>query len=436
MSFAFSGELIILCPFYCASCSFSSNVLTCLVLNEGFVFSSSGSGVIPLRCADSCKTCSQNNISLCTSCFKKRSLQSDGSCASCSDKKCLECSSSIDSCTSCTQGFALSSALACVACSENCITCTVAGAGGCDTCIDDFVTQNNLCSQCPAGCSVCDTSQPLTCLKCSKGKFMATDGTCNQCSLNCKKCTSTAVCVEGFDGFQVEGGVCVEPLGPPCTKSLGGVCTKCAASYTLVSGACVANVSSCTAANPCYYCPLTYYLSAGLCSSCPASTTCLSCNPTNTTNCLHCAKGYYLDQSYTCQACPSGCKICKSATYCQQPTGGYYLEYLFGLPTGNFLACSSLCANCYSDTNQCTSCPTGYTLISSKCQSNTYVTIKMVINPIGSWPTWGNYTLTYKRTFFGLRFYMFWQGFLGIFSFRSKPHRMRLHSCGFGSVIV
>lgn len=225
-------------------------------------------------------------------------------------------------------------------------------------------------------------------------------------------------------------------MDPPCLLTKGGLCTKCADKYILTSGACVVNVSLCTSAAPCYYCPLTYYLSSYSCLSCPTSNTCLSCDATNTSNCLQCIKGYYLDQSYACQACPTGCLICSSSTYCQRASSGYYLEYLFGSPSGNFLNCSSICSTCYSDASQCTSCPSGFTLKNSNCQSNSYVIFNIVINPLGAWSNWGTLSLSGKRYFFGLKFYVFWRGFLGIFGFQSKPHRMRLRSCQFGSIII
>lgn len=80
---------------------------------------------------------------------------------------------------------------------------------------------------------------------------------------------------------------------------------------------------------------------------------------TNSTVCLSCGSGYFLNSSSLCQACTdlTGCLVCKNSTTCLFCNTGYYF---------NSFSCSScsIITGCYSciSNSICTSCKGGYTL--------------------------------------------------------------------------
>jgi len=107
-------------------------------------------------------------------------------------------------------------------------------------------------------------------------------------------------------------------------------------------------------------CPLGYYLntspSPDECHVCSAlDSNCLDCN---STNCLICLTGYYVDASNLCQLCNLNlcdCLACSSALVCTQCLNGYYLV------NDTCTSCASIagCQSC-SNSSVCTLCASGF----------------------------------------------------------------------------
>lgn len=101
------------------------------------------------------------------------------------------------------------------------------------------------------------------------------------------------------------------------------------------------------------------------CTPCPSN--CLSC-PTSDTVCSSCAIGYYLNTSSLCSQCNlDKCVTCGrsgSTVLCTSCLSGYFLI------SGTCRACSSNCRKCTSATT-CTVCNTEYFLSSGTCSAVT-----------------------------------------------------------------
>ena len=113
------------------------------------------------------------------------------------------------------------------------------------------------------------------------------------------------------------------------------------------------------------------------CSACTASSNCWRCMATNVTACISCMFGSYLDTTTnTCVTCPTNCLYCLSADICVFCANGF-LDTQVGtikgdIPIGpqNCTACSTSCATCLNNPSTCTSCNSGFTLVSDACISN------------------------------------------------------------------
>lgn len=82
----------------------------------------------------------------------------------------------------------------------------------------------------------------------------------------------------------------------------------------------------CTNTSTCLSCGSGYFMnSSNLCSPCTSLTGCLVCKNSNT--CLFCDTGYYFN-NYQCSTCDiiSGCYSCISSTVCTSCVGGYTLN--------------------------------------------------------------------------------------------------------------
>lgn len=94
---------------------------------------------------------------------------------------------------------------------------------------------------------------------------------------------------------------------------------------------------------------------------------CLGCPSTNTSTCLKCKYGYYLNNDLQCVKCSSSCTGCVSDDACFSCTQGYYLAKTDDSVTGKCLICIDQCKTCSQFGYLCTSCNTGYVLDGSKC---------------------------------------------------------------------
>ena len=136
-------------------------------------------------------------------------------------------------------------------------------------------------------------------------------------------------------------------------------CTTCSAGYYLSSGICNScpyRCSTCIDGNICKSCKEGYYLSGIVCDLCSSS--CKTCEETDS-KCTSCKSKYYLS-SNKCINCNSPCEECTSSTVCTSCIEGYYLS------SNKCNPCVSPCKKCSSET-ACTSCIDGYFLLSNNC---------------------------------------------------------------------
>ena len=149
------------CPPGCKRCNIGGdNSIVCQKALKGYIFDSSGNIV---RCANSCKTCSPQNTSLCTSCFRGSKLVGS-TCSNCVDPQAITCSGTTGAWSnSCNKGYTPVNGV-CTACAENCLSCSIRGAGKCDDGGCGFgyvvITGTTNCTQCFAGCATCGNRSP------------------------------------------------------------------------------------------------------------------------------------------------------------------------------------------------------------------------------------------------------------------------------------
>ena len=153
--------------------------------------------------------------------------------------------------------------------------------------------------------------------------------------------------------------------------------------------------ADCNAQQNCKVCPFGYSLlvvnTSQTCVECNTNSNCARCRPDNTTTCISCKKGDYLNSQKVCVACTDGCARCQDANTCFACSKGY----VSNLPASTVssstsqtiaakpitcLQCESPCATCTSSQTTCTSCITNYTIKGTTCISRFKVTINAVFN--------------------------------------------------------
>jgi len=106
-----------------------------------------------------------------------------------------------------------------------------------------------------------------------------------------------------------------------------------------------------TNSSQCLECIAGYYLNGhGFCDKC--LTGCRNCS--NATVCTNCEWEYFLTENSTCEKCNSeGCIECYNAKECEQCTQGYFM---------NSKTCNQCMPHCWScnDNSSCTHCQTEY----------------------------------------------------------------------------
>ncbi|EAR91957.3 variant specific surface protein S2, putative (macronuclear) [Tetrahymena thermophila SB210] len=266
-----------------------------------------------------------------------------------------------------------------------------------------FKSQTSQCIPCPDGCYSCTSSG---CVQCQEGFFLATD-VCQQCGQNCN-CDQTSSCKSCQEGYFLqstnEGNTCVtcnpsnyDPINLQCITCQSN-CTTCKSINKCVlcdSGYYLLGISSNT--NQCVLCSESGYYADSInnkciqcdnnCSTCDSTNNCTSCNSgyflltiSNTNSCVSCSgPGYYGDTtSKLCIKCQNNCQACDSSNSCISCINGYFLltssnsnqcvdcsgPGYYGDPSSQkCIQCSNYCQTCDS-TNSCTSCITGYYLLS------------------------------------------------------------------------
>ena len=407
-----------------SNCLLCSNSTTCTVCESNYILTN-GSCVLPCTSVTNCVACLTTNI--CRACGTGFTVSTNGNTCDvvCQVSGCASCPSSTSTtCTTCASGYTSyvdgvntkcarncgdgevdtgsNGTVSCTSCDAsitNCLTCSVhtnSTVVYCDACLDGYFINGQICDLCSGALTDClSCSDPFTCTGCASGFFLVA-GACYNVSCaggvtNCHICdpTNTSLCVECDPGFTLSNGTCSAlvcadtfvfdettntctcPLG---TYSTGSACVACADS----------NCLSCTA-SACSSCSNNYYPSGTSCQPCMDNCqVCLSAS-----SCSECDEDYSPDASGACVSlgggadstvnangvflkCPAGCRVCTvsqgnaNLAICTKARKGY------SIVGGNIRKCDTLCKTCQgSSTTVCSSCYTGYALVSGTCQSCT-----------------------------------------------------------------
>ena len=359
-------------------------------------------------CAPSCRSCFGTTSNDCTSCYQGMVLNG-GQCLTCTDSNAVSCSSlDLAYSTSCLPGFtsifyvdsngtSINGGV-CRSCALNCKKCDQTGPGSCDDgyC---FVGYQKLrgttnCTACLNGCSSCSVSNLNVCPSCPEGQF-GTTGSCQPCSSICRTCSTTSTtCLSCPPSSTLINNTCY-PLPSNCLSlsTTDANCSACFQGYVLSNNTCIFD-STCNSTVPanssnngsCSFCADGWFLQSGICVPCPNNVgNCLTCDPNNQNNCLKCVNGFFLSGSTACTPCTTGCQACSSSSFCLNPSSGYYLIYdNNGFNTGKSLRCTSPCATCSQDPNNCLTCNTNFTLYGTQCHSSTNILLRLVLSGSGT----------------------------------------------------
>ncbi|KAL4454048.1 hypothetical protein ABPG73_009847 [Tetrahymena malaccensis] len=420
-----------LCQAPCGNCIDSSTKCLSCIPVQNYTFDSSNNSC-NLICDTSCKTCSlPNNSNSCLSCNNGYYLNASNQCLSC-QAPCGNCIDSPTKCLSCTpaQNYTFdSSSNSCnLKCDSSCKTCSLPNnSSSCLSCNNGYyLNASNQCQQCQAPCGNCIDSS-TKCLSCTPAQNYTFDSSNNSCNLicdsSCKTCSlpnSSNSCLSCNNGYYLNASNQCQQCQAPCGNCIDSP-TKClsctpAQNYTFDSSNNSCNLicdSSCKTcllpnnSNSCQSCNNGYYLNASnQCQQCQAPcgncidspTKCLSCTPAqnytfdsssnscylkcdsscktcslpnNSSSCLSCNNGYYLNASNQCQQCQAPCGNCiDSSTKCLSCTPAQ--NYTFDSSNNSCnLICDSSCKTCSlpNSSNSCLSCNNGYYLnASNQCQ--------------------------------------------------------------------
>lgn len=317
------------------------------------------------QCVSGCQTCITRFS--CTSCFPPLNL-TQNTCVCplgsyLNGSTCQQCPSFCQSCNGTGQ---------CVLCNNGYLLYN----GGCvNVCPDRTYSNGYSCSACPTGCQTC--SGPSTCQSCISPNILYSglclpncpDGTvstttvpaqCVACSSNCQRCAgSPSTCTSCPSGQVLINSICSSAC-PTGSVAVGGSCVSCVGCLT-----CFGTPQTCTSCSTGYIvfltgqcvntCPSGTFVLGRYCfSSCPPGT-----YPNNSTSCTTCSS-----ICATCSGNPNNCTSCpRNAPYLQGAncttscSNGYVLN-------GNVcLQCDVSCGSCYAGLpNNCTSCASGYAM--------------------------------------------------------------------------
>lgn len=317
-------------------------------------YSCSGTGTFCNSCVNS--TYKLYNNTCLTGCPNGYYSDSSNVCQACSSN-CYSCSLTSTSCTSCNGNYLSAVTSSCVAAS-GCASYTYADSS------------TYTCTNCSVSCVGCTINSTM-CKTCSTGYIINTAYNSNgsypaQCTNQCP--SGTANDTTNSLGLGV-GCRCNTSACATCTGTIN-TCLTCQSGLYLLNTACV---SSCGSG---------YYISSGVCTSCPSG--CSGCSSSSI--CTGCSSSsYWIYQGYcvnacptytsyavsggtpTCITCSNGCTACQTSTYCTACLSSTYID---SDSSGNQF-CTSTCSNGkYVMGSRCsTTCDSGYTAVGSVCQS-------------------------------------------------------------------
>lgn len=218
-----------------------------------------------------------------------------------------------------------------------------------------------------------------------------------KCDDSCKTCASSSItfCTSCYNSYALVSSSCVkcnDPNALVCPININ-VAIKCVVGYSPILGSCVQCAANCTecgiaGAGQCdgSQCALGYTKLYGTTNCTKCINSCASCSQYDPSVCFSCSFTDYLDNSSSCQACPSVCKTCSSLTTCLSCPSGYVFYQNWCYATLSY-PCSaqiqSTCTQCFAPyylsigscvidtscnaTSTCISCPLNYYLSSNKC---------------------------------------------------------------------
>lgn len=165
----------------CKSCSANSdgNTFTCSSCINAFYLNTDECG----KCPENCQECSFNQKYECSKCIDKFTRTSTGTCVSC-PAHCATCAASSDNTIKCTKcisdSYSLQSDGSCQTCTSaafaNCATCGPTPTGGkasCSACVSGFTLQDDktACVECTvSGCGSCVHGR--ICTECKNGTYL------------------------------------------------------------------------------------------------------------------------------------------------------------------------------------------------------------------------------------------------------------------------
>lgn len=368
------NNLCYACDISCATCTDSTNCLTCA---KGYYWGVVNGGLCK-ACPAGCATCDVS--STCYGCLSGYYLL-QGSCLTCPDY-CSACSDG-STCTACSQGILVSSL--CVLCtattyqgSAGCVGCIASNNFvSCTVCADQyFLDSNGVCQICAdfiTGAVRCtNQNTPIQCLYDYNAtlteRYYLVGITCIKNIKSCRKISDIyGNCSVCYDGYTITGGACVQCAFTGCKSGFTSVvanvctCTACNSGYYLSGGACLAcstaNCATCPG-NVCATCIVGKYLNVG------------SCDPSSAGNCLTaataltcsvCNDGFYLGSDNLCYRCQSNCLLCLGRFSCTICAFGYFLH-----SNG---ACAMMPSNCVAldVAFGCKLCEYGYYVYNGYC---------------------------------------------------------------------
>ena len=278
-----------------------------------------------------------------------------------------------------------------VVCYETCETCTASSTNPvdqkCSSCKSGYYLENTNCVKtCQKGyektgqiCQSCNdnicktfVTDSCDCTNCSSGFFINQTKRCSECDKEkCKECTQTATtCTSCWGGNFLYNSKCYE-CAKNCTQYENDKekckCSKCNEGFYVSNyqcESCVSNCLTCINSTKCLTCKSGYFIdSNGQCSACPIE----KCGKLKSDGCQceTCADNYFMDNNQQCQQCSTQCKTClgnaNNCTSCSDNSS-------FINENNQCVKCDPTCETCSINSTHCTSCSSGkYVTEENKC---------------------------------------------------------------------
>ncbi|KAM3143706.1 hypothetical protein pb186bvf_004202 [Paramecium bursaria] len=349
--------------------------------------------------ANSCYTLQTNSTSNCAQCNAGFYLSASNICTQC-PTGCTSCalSSGTLACSAVSSGYYLNGSTV-ASCQPNCTSCN---STTCNICATGYVvnsTNNNLCTQCSAGCSVCTSSS--SCSTCLSGyNLISSSNTCQQCPSNCSACSNTYLCSTCNLGYVLNAGSCVTLSQANCMTAGATGCTQCMYGFylgtvTVQSGTTTSTASACLQCiQPFagFVCGTTNtaasttrrVLQTAVISPAPTTTTPTTTSTTTTYSTVGiagvqstrvtqlCSNGYFWagQSCFQCQSISNGYCSCSALGGCTTVTCN--TGYASSGGNNCNLQCDPGCANCTTGQGAviCSSCNSGYSMLGNVCVKN------------------------------------------------------------------